>query len=312
MTEEVPEDEQIVETARENPEAVDVEKVLALLDAENGVVRSTALRALAHVARHDPDLVVEHTDAFAESLDDGLSGAEVQAAALLRAIAGEYPERVAPATPQLVGKLGEQPPVKSHKAALVCSQLLAHDPEVFVPHADELVDVVQAPPEHGVPTEAELQAMPDDQEQAVRDRLASRPQQAQADVERTYGVRELAANALVEVARLEPGTVADRVEDLRPGMHEEPPIVRTATLDVVANVAEHDPDAVEPLIDDLIERAGDDTTVVRTHAIQALGFAGATEAVEPLREVAAADAPEVTDDLRDLAAETADFLAGEA
>lgn len=312
MSEQPPPDQDILETAREDPELVDVDLVLQLLDREEGQARNVALMTLGYVASHDPDMVVEHTDQFIESLEDGFPVAESSAARVLAQIAPEYPEKVEPAVPELVDMLTQIPPLTGYRAGRALAPVLDHAPEAFVSEADELVDVVNDPPEPSLPTAEELEEMPDDQRQKFEDRLDSRQEEARDDVARCFGIREIAAHSLVEVSDLAPEAVVDRVEDLRPAIDTEPPVVQAATLDVIANVADYDPEAVEPLLDDVIERAEEDLPSVRAHAIKALGFAAAPEAVDSLREIADEDDPRIDEDLRELAAETADYIESNA
>lgn len=309
MSERPPEDEPILETARENPDAVDLDKILPLLDADLGQARNEALNVLFELAEDDPDRVVEHVDLVVERLDDEFVLAASTAAQVLASVGQEQPEEVLPAMPELVDMLDQLPPLVSYRAAGALIPLLSHDPDAFVPYADDLVDVLVDPPDPGIPTEEELQEMSPEEREEMKERLSSREKQARQDIARSYGVQEFAANAVVEVAEREPQLVADRAGELPPAFAEDPPIVQTATLDAVASVAEHDPDAVDPIVDDLIALS-QRTTVnsVRAHAIQALGYAGATEAIEPLREIAASDDPQLKDDVRELATDTADFL----
>lgn len=312
MSDQPPESEPILETARNDPELVDVEKVLSLLDMNDGQARNEALMTLVHVADHDPDLVVEHTDRFVESLDDGFPVAESSAAQVLSRISPEYPERVVPAIPRLVEMLDDVPPLTGYRAGRALVPLLGHAPEEFVPKTEKLVEVLTDPPNPGIPSEEELDQMPQEQRKQIEERLEAREDEARKDIARTFGIREFTANALVEVTEREPERVAPHVGELAEWVDDGPTIVRGATIDAIANVAQHDQSAVEPAVDALIRVARTDANSVRAHAIQALGYAGATEAVEPLREVAASDDAELDEDVKDLAAETADFLENEA
>lgn len=312
MSDQAPESESILETAEENPEAVDVDKVVGLLDHEEGQARNVALMALVRVANHDPDLVVDHTDRFIDALDDDFPVAASTAAQVLSRISPEYPEKAAPAIPRLVDMLDDIPPLTGYRAGRALVPLLEYDPEAFVAGADRLVDVLTNPPSPDIPKEDEWAEMDPEEREKTNEILESRAFEAKQDIARAFGVRELTANALVEVTEREPELVADRIDEIAEWVDDGPPIVRNATIDTVANVAKHDQAAVEPAIDPLIGIALNDSTSVRAHAIQALGFAGATEAIEPLRVVAESDAGELNDDLRELAAETADFLENEA
>jgi len=309
MTEQAPGEESILETAKENPDAVDVDAVLALLEADQGTPRVVAIRSLIFLAQDDPDRVIGRVDRAVEALEDGFPPAESEAARLLSILARDYPEEVRPALAELVHMLDQDPPMTGYRSARALAQLLHHDPEGFVPHADYLLDVLTDPPEVYAPTPEELQEMPDGERERVRNLLESRREEIAQDTARTYGIRELAANALVEVAEIDPDAVADRVDELPPVLTEEPGVVRAATIDVIANVARDDPGAVEPAVDALVEVVETDVESVQAHAVRALGYANATEAVDSLRTLAGSD---VDPELRGLAADTADFIEDEA
>jgi len=309
---EPPEDEPILTTARERPGQVDVEALVQLLDADEGQARNESLMALGHVADYDADLVVDYTDEFIAALDDGFPVAESSAAQVLSRIVGEYPEEVRPAIPQLVEMLDQIPPLTGYRAGRTLAPLLSEYPEDFVDEADQLIDVVNDPQDASVPTEEDYEQMDDEKRAETEDRLRSRSEQARADVARTFGIREIAANSLVEVSEREPEAVAPRIEELVPALFSEPPVAQAATLDTIANVGQHDPDAVDPIVDDLIEVTQTQVPSIRAHAVQAIGYSEATAAIEPLRELAEDDDPELSDEFRELAAETADYLENEA
>jgi len=299
--------EAVLEAARDNPDAVEVSSLTAALEESDGTTRTLLLRSMAHVARDDPDRVVDHADRVREALDDGYPVAEGAAALVCLELAFDRPEAVRPAVPRLVGMLEEVPPRKGYRAAQALVPLLEDDPAAFVPVADDLAAVLADPPEVETPAPEELAALPDHEREQRTETLSSRREELQQDLSRTYGIQEFAAHALVEVANQEPDTLFDRVDALRTGLHAEPPAVRAASADALATLAGENPDGIDPALDDLIDVVGADTTGVQAYAVRALGQAIATEAVGPLREVARDD--DIDEDLADLAARTADFLA---
>lgn len=301
----VPEDEAILETARTDPEAVDLETIVALFDAEQGQVRNVALRCVRFVAIDDPGRVAAISEHVVERLDDEFAVAGSTAAAVLARIAPEHPDAVRPAVPALVGKLDEHPPQTGYRAARALTPLLEDDPAEFVSEADVLFDVLVDPPEVWAPESEELQDLPRKKRESITNLLASRRDEITTDEARARVIREFAAHALVEVTALDPDAIADRLEELTPALAREPPLARAATIDVVANVAREESAAAAPVIEALIDRLEDDADVVRIHAVRALGFAEATDAVEPLRAVA----EDADGELGELAADTADWLA---
>lgn len=306
MSTQAPSDQAILETARNDPENVDVDAVVALLDADQGRVRNVALRCLLLVAADDPDRIAAVSDAVVDRLDDGFPVAGSTATAVLAAIADDRPDAVRPALPALVGKLDEHPPKTGYRAMRALTPLLEDDPAEFVAHADALLDVVVDPPEVWAPNSADLRELPAEKRDSIATLLSSRRDEIAADRARARGIREFTAHALVAVSERAPGAVADRLAELPPALSVEPASARAAAIDVIANVAKADPDAATPAVEALIDRLEDDETFVRAHAVRALGFAEATAAIEPLRALA-----DESDDaaLGTLAAETAEWLA---
>ncbi|SEQ91387.1 HEAT repeat domain-containing protein [Natrinema salaciae] len=305
MPTQVPDDEPILETARNEPENVDIDRVVALLDADQGQVRNVALRCLLLVANDDADRVAAIADRVIDCLDDEFSVAGSTATAVLGTIAADRPDAVRPALPTLVETLDEHPPRTGYRAARALGPLLESDPAGFVPEADRLLDVLVDPPTVWAPDATELQDVPEERRASIANLLASRRDEIAKDEARTRGIREFAAHALVEVTALEPDAIADRIDELAPALSNDPPLARAATIDAVANVAKADPTVVEPAIGPLIDRLEDDAEFVRAHAVRALGFAEATDAVGPLRDVA----DDGDGELGELAADTADWLA---
>jgi len=307
MPEENIDPEAILETARDDPDALEVAPLLAAYDAGDGTTRTLMLRSVAHLTRDDPDRVVDHAERVREALDDGYPVAEGTAALICLELAPDYPDAVRPAVPRLVEMLEEVPPRKGYRAAQALVPLLEDDATAFVPVADDLASVVEDPPEVDTPMPEELAEMSDEERKQRTETLSSRREEIQQDLSRTYGIQEFAAHALVEVANEEPEALFDNVDALRAGLNADPAAVRAASADALATLAGADPDAIDAAVDDLVALVGADTNGVQAYAIRALGQAVATEAVEPLRDLAADD--DADEDLADLAAQTADFLA---
>jgi len=299
--------EAILETARDDPDVLKVSSLLDVYDAGDGTTRTLVLRSIAHIARDDSSRVVDHAERVRAALDDGYPVAEGAAALIYLELAPDYPEAVRPAVPRLVGMLDEVPPRKGYRAAQALVPLLESDTESFVPVAAELAAIVEDPPEVEAPMPEELAEMSDAERKQRTETLSSRREEIQQDLSRTYGIQEFAAHALVEVATEEPEALFDHVESVRAGLHADPAAVRAASADTLATLAGADPDVIDPAVEDLLAAVGADTNGVQAYAIRALGQAVATEAVEPLRDVAADD--DVDEDLADLADQTADFLA---
>ncbi|PCR92204.1 HEAT repeat domain-containing protein [Natrinema ejinorense] len=304
MSPHAPDDEALLETARTAPENVDLDAVVALFDAERGHVRNVALRCALFVAVDDPDRVAAISERVIERLEDEFPVARSTAAAVLATIANEHPEAVRPGLPALVDTLDQHPPRTGYRAARALGPVLEAEPAGFVPEADALLDVLADPPTVWAPGPSELAEFPAGKRDSVADCLESRRDEIETDRARARGIREFTAHALVEVTARAPEAVADRLEEFVPALSNEPPLARAATIDAIANVARADPAAAEPTIDAVIDRLEDEAEYVRAHAVRALGFAEATDAVEPLRTVA----EEADGEVGELAADTAEWL----
>lgn len=296
---------EIYETAQEDPSEVDLDELLGYLETESATQRTTVLRAVTLVAQEDSDRVEERIDELRPSLEDDVVTPRTAAAYVFDFLAEEHPESVLPSMDQLVDMLDQEPPLLRYRAAGALIPLLAEYPEEFVEYTEELADVLANGPEVEIPDPDDPE-IPDEMREQVVQILDQRGEQFEDDKARSQGVFEFAANALVEVAEREPEAVAPHVEQIQEKADHERPIVRTAVLDTLATVAEHDAEAVGPVVDVLRERLGDDEEYVRAHAVRALGYANATEAVDDLRELA--DDEDAEDDLRELADDTADWL----
>jgi HEAT repeat protein len=89
-------------------------------------------------------------------------------------------------------------------------------------------------------------------------------------------------------------------------LDDDNPAVRAAAAGTLAALAEHQPTELNEVVPPLIDALDDVDETVRARAVAALGHLGDDAAVDPLREVAGNEDTDA--DLRDLAAETADFL----
>ncbi|MFC4987520.1 HEAT repeat domain-containing protein [Saliphagus infecundisoli] len=293
QTREVP--THLVDTARSDPDAIDGKDVETLLADDREEMRNTGLKVLVGLAIDDPDRVVPFADDVVDCLDESYGLARSHAALVCWLLAEERPDLVELAIPKLVANLRDIAPLYRFRAARAVAALGRQRPASFVDHADGLVAaIVEGPnlPEPGEPT-------PPDAEETI--------DLPEPDLARSAATKEVAANVLVAVAGEAPAVVADRFPDLVPELEHDDQVehVRGGIVDAIGRVARADPAAAESAIDPLIDLLEDDSRLVRSRAIRALGYAEAAGAVEPLREVAESD-PDP--DVRDLASETADWL----
>lgn len=284
----------LVETAKSDPESIDPEEIDRLLADDWEEMRNTGLKVLVGLAADDTDRVVPFTEEVIDCLDESYGLARSHAALVCWLVAEDRPDLVVPGIPQLVSNLRDTTPLYRFRAARAVAVLGRSRPEAFVEQTDALVGViVEGPdlPEPGDPPEPEGEGV----------------DLPEPDLARSAATKEVAVNVLVEVAGEAPSVVADHLPELLPELSNDDSVehVRGGIVDVVARIARADPDAAEPAVSPLIDLLDDDSTMIRSRAIRALGYAEATEAIGPLQDVAETD-PDA--DVRDLASETADWL----
>lgn len=294
QTREVP--TQLVETARSDPDAIDPAEIDRLLADDWEEMRNTGLKVLVGLAVNDPDRVVPFADDVIGCLDESYGLARSHAALVCWLLAEERPDLVEPAIPQLVDNLRDISPLYRFRAARAVATLGRQQPGSFVNHADGLVAAIVEGPN-----------LPEPGEPAASDDIEDGMDLPEPDLARSAATKEVAANVLVEVAGEAPTVAADRFPDLLPELSNDDQVehVRGGIVDAVGRVARADPAAAEPAIEPLIDLLEDQSSMIRSRAIRALGYAEAAGAIEPLREVAESD-PDP--DVRDLASETADWL----
>lgn len=306
---------QLLETADEDPAAVDIEHVEEFLTAEVGEHRNTALKILVVVAQEEPDRVVPIAGSIIDRLDDDYLVASGMATMAVGVLAKHQPDAVRPAVPDLVEKLDHETPLYRFRAAGAIAPLLEAYPEDFAQYGDEIIDVLVEGPR----VSDTLEEMGQPSDASERDMYEQYTKLLQEDRMRDEGVREILVNVLVEIAKEEPEIPAQRISDLVRLLEDQSPPVRGGAIEVVRHVAENDLAAAESTIDTLLERLNDEQLFVRARAIRTLGFIEATEAIGPLREMAEsppAPGPGADEDdvqvITELAADTADWLESNA
>ncbi|MEY7850607.1 hypothetical protein AB7C87_15575 [Natrarchaeobius sp. A-rgal3] len=306
MTEQSGNMRELLDAVQNDPDAIDLEVAEELLEAEGASGRTTALQAISVIAKEEPDRVLEYTDRVVELLDDDVLSVRTTAALALTSLSRNRPEAVVPAVPALVGILGEEPPLFRFRAAGALAPLTADHATAFVDHTDHLLEVLLDGPtfEEDPRSVATSEELSSEEKQRTLSTLAGRSGEWKRARTRSNATREVAANVLVEVARVDPDQIASRLDRVLETLSADEAAVRGAGVEMVRHVGEDDPDAVEDAIDPLLALL-DDVAFVRARAIRALGYAEATAAIDPLREVATADE---NDDVADLAADTADWL----
>lgn len=278
----------------------DPEEIAAALRSAEPTTRRRAVDAFGALVRTDPGAAADHTDVVAERLTDESVVVARGAAEALVPIAREHPEALLDRIDTVVEVVAADAIELSLSGAELLSSLAVEHPERVAESADRLVEILAA---DEVPTPGTEVPETVDRTEA---RQILRDVQRESHERRQY-VRRTAANVVVAVVEDDPTHLRD-VDALATLLDDSDPGVVGPALDALGTVAASDPDAVRPALDGICECLDQDVTAVRARAVRALGHLGDESAVAPLRRVATGDDDE---DVAELAAETADFLAGE-
>lgn len=269
------------------------------LESDRATVRSTAATVAAGLAQSDPDALSELAPALVDRLGDDQRVVVYQSLIALSHVARDDPGSLVPAVDRLVARLSDDLPVIRTLSARILGFVVLERPGVLADHAGALVDAALADPDEVL----DADAIADE----VSDRHGRRSLEEVNRRARTQTVlaRQTVANVLVEVAAHDPDAVGAHVDGVVDLLEDDAGVV-TAAADVLRILAEADPALVEPTIDSLCDVLDHpDESVVAT-AVPALGHAGDPSAVSALRDLAADE--DRSAELRELAAETADFL----
>ena len=270
------------------------------LESDDPLVRQHATGVCVQAAVDDPAAMGSFVDVLVDALDDESVVVAQKAAAALVPIAAAAPDEFGNAGGELLALYQHDLSTARAYGAKLLGTLAVERPAVLVDHVDAVVDALDAPTEEldAVSTAADSEPVDDE----VR---AAMSRHDDAELEREQASRETVANVVVAVAEAHPEAVAphlDRIADVTP---DAPTVVAAAFVDAIATVAQADPDAARDTTAVLLDCLDHDHPMVRGRAVRALGFLGDDATVDHLREVAAEDADE---DVRSLAAETADFV----
>lgn len=294
---------------------VPVEQVRAGLASEDNQVRTHAAQVVAALAADDAAAARPLVPDLAAALGDERTVVNRECAAALAAVAEASPADARPAVDPLVAVLDDDVPVVRLYAAGAVRPVAAAHPEWFAPHVERLLALMAASPTD--PTAGHGEGPTDDPH--LRERVA---QVGAEERRRQLAARTIVANVVLAVAQTDPEALTPHVDALVDLVRDAEGAVLAAAAGALAAVAETDPDAVvaagavDPLRDCLTVPDRD----VLVHAVTALGYVGDPAAVDDLRAFAAGDDPladadgsggVADDDLRELAAETADWLAGQ-
>ncbi|WP_435180547.1 HEAT repeat domain-containing protein [Halorussus sp. AFM4] len=282
-----------------SPDDVDEAEVRAALASSSPLVKQTGVDVCETLAEADVDAVRPYLDDVAALADDDNAAIALRAIAVLDEVAGEDPAAMEGRVAGLVSAADAEVVDVQLTAATALGKLVVARPDLVAPYASRLAEAIR---------DTEPDPEPEDVGDLVDDRVTRRTIAEHVEGERkrrTSGRRTL-VNVAVAVTEEEPEAAFDAAEGLVALLDDVDPGVAGGAVDALGELAKADPEVVAPASDRLTECLDHDRTVVRARAVRALGHLGDDAAVPDLRRVAEADDDE---DVRELAAETADFLA---
>ncbi|WP_415378481.1 HEAT repeat domain-containing protein [Halosimplex sp. TS25] len=282
---------------------VDDEEVRAALESDDPTVRQRGTRVCSVLGARDADALRPLADDVLARLDDDSLAVSRHAGTALVSLSEVHPDSVRGDLDPVVGFAESDLGGVRMVAARVLGNVVVDHPDAVAPYVDRLVGAVAD--SEGTYAQSDLEEHVE-AARAADDVATENVMQAnKEEAQKRVVSRAALANVVVAVAEDDPGAVVGLVDELAALLDDPDPNVVGAALDTLNAVAEDDPDAVAPAIDPIVDCLQQDDEMLRARAIRTLGFAGATGTVDRLRDVAESDADE---DVRDLAAETADYL----
>lgn len=282
-----------------DPDDVSLAALRSGLDSDDDQVRTHAAKVAAVLAQSDVDAVADLLDALADRLEDQWNVVVYQTMIALHTVAEERPGDLEPVVPEVVGVLHRDLPVLKVLTARTLGHVAVDDAGTLTDHVEVLVDAVREEPDDILDRENLEEATREDHTYHERVNREGQTQQTLA--------REIVANVLVEVTEADPAAVEPHVSSVIDLLGDDDGAVVSASADVVGTIGRADAAAVADAVDPLCDLLDHRDEAVAANAISALGYVGDPAAVDPLREVAEDEARD--EELRELAADTADFLA---
>ena len=281
------------------PADVDTERVRAGLTDEENLTRTHAAKIAGALAAHDVGAVVLLVPALLDRLAEDHSVIQKESLTALALVADERPAELADGVPALVDLLDHDLALLQTFAARVVRPLAAEQPEWFATELDGLLATLDS--EITNPVEG-LEQPPMGERSSFEKPQAVGEQERQ----RQLAVQAIAANVVVAVAEVDSDALVEHVPTIIDLLDSDDTFLVTTSADVIAAIAEDHPDAASDATEPLCACLDTHDGAARASAVTALGYIGDDSVVGPLREVA--NDGEADEDLRALAAETADWL----
>lgn len=282
------------------PGDVDAVDLRAGLSADSPLVRQRAVDVCDALADADPAAVDSVLDEIATAVGDRNSAIALRAISVFDTIAGHDPAALDGHLDPLVDRADDDIVDVQLTAATALAKVVVARPDLVASSLERLIE--------GVRTTA-IEGTPEGFGKYVRDEATRQTlrEHQQGERDRRTSARRTLINVVVAVLESEAAAAVGCVDDLTGLLDDDDPAVAGGAVDGIGEIAAVDSAAVRPVRDRLIACLNHRHTVVRARAVRALGRLGDEAAVPALRRTADNDENE---DVRDVAAETAAFLAG--
>jgi len=298
MESDLPEPLAGVEPAEVSVEDIEESEVRDALESSKPLVRQRGVNVCNALAKADADAVRPFIDNLGAVLDRTNRPVTLKAISSLDSVARTDPAALEPVLADLAGVLDNDFVDAPLTAANVFGKVVVEHPELCAPYASVLIDAVQ---------ETEPDPNLNDYSDVTDDKLTQKTLQRHERSQRCRRMadRRVLINVIVAIAETEPDALVDSVPDLVALFDDVDPGITGGAIDALGELARPRPDAVAPVAKDIITCLDHDRIDIRVRAIRALGHLGADSAIPKLREIAENDGSE---DVREVAAQTADFL----
>ena len=285
-----------------DPDDVAAADVRAALGSDDPLAQRRAVEVCETLADAGVDAVEPHLDAVAALTHGGHSAVALGAIAVLDTVAEEQPGALADRIAPLAEATGMHIVDVQLTSASALAKVVVDRPDLVAPHAPTLLRAIGS-------TEPTRELT--DFGEVVDDPVTRRTlrEKEEEERERRLSARRTLINVVVAAAEGAPDAVPDVVDELVALRDDVDPGVAAGAADALAELAAADADRVDAATDPLLDCLDHERSAVRARAIRALGHLGADAAVPRLRALATEDGDA---DVREIAADTADFLAESA
>ena len=268
------------------------------LGSPNPLIRQEGLEACTRVIEADIHAIEPYLDEIVEHANDDDITVALRTLEILDTIVDENPAMLEGELSPLVEGLNTEHANVQSRGGRLLARLVVDRPGFLTPHVRGIVEALEA---------TELDSRPRQFNKLTGDPVTRQALQEHEETERKRRIssRRTLINVVVAVAETEPRSVSGAVDGLAELLDDTDPAVVGGAVDALGEIAARDPSAVVPVRRRLLDCLDHGRTVVRARAVRALGRLGDDRSIPKLRSIAESDDDE---DVRELAAETADFL----